>query len=150
MYLLVPCQDKKFKLNDGRKAPPQGQDGYGETEGNIGNDKGETFWQAARQIVSECHKILKPGGHAIWVVKAFVRKGKIVDFPGDWRRLCEDQGFRTVHEHHAMLVKETRHEGLFEPIVEKKERKSFFRRLAESKGSPPIDYEVVLCMRAVK
>ena len=32
-------------------------------------------------------------------------------------------------------------------ITEKKERKSFFRRLAERKGSPAIDYEVVLCMR---
>ncbi len=125
------------------------QKDYGNTAGNIGNDKGETFWQAARQIVSECHKILKPCGHAIWVVKAFVRKGKIVDFPGDWRRLCEAQGFTTVHEHHAMLVKETRTNGLFEEIVETKERKSFFRRLAEKKGSPKIDYEVVLCMRKI-
>jgi hypothetical protein len=46
-----------------------------------------------------------------------------------------------------MLVKETHDNGLFGEIVEKKERKSFFRRLAESKGSPPIDYETVLCMR---
>ena len=123
--------------------------GYGETNGQIENLSGETFWQAARQIVSECHKILKPGGHAIWVVKSFVRKGKIVDFPGDWRRLCEAQGLRTVCEHHAMLVKETRHNGLFEEIVETKERKSFFRRLAERKGSPKIDFEVVLCMMKV-
>lgn len=117
------------------------------SESNLGNDKGETFWQAARQIVAECHKILKPGGHAIWVVKSFVRKGAIVDFPGDWRRLCEAQGFTTVCEHHVMLVKETRHNGLFEEIVETKERKSFFRRLAEKKGSPKIDYEVVLCTK---
>ena len=88
------------------------------------------------------------GGVAIFVVKSFVRKGKIVDFPGDWRRLCEAQGFQTVHEHHAMLVKETRKPSLFgHEIVEKKERKSFFRRLAESKGSPAIDYETVLCMK---
>ena len=122
---------------------------YGKTEGQLGNDKGETFWQAAKQIVQQCHQILKPGGYAIWVVKAFVRKGKIVDFPGDWRRLCEAQGFQTVHEHHAMLVKETTHNGLFEPIIEKKERKSFFRRLAESKGSPAIDFETVLCTRKI-
>jgi len=31
-------------------------------------------------------------------------------------------------------------------IVKRKERKSFFRRLAESKGSPRIDHETVLCM----
>ena len=136
----------KAKYPDSQTGGDWGQS-YGSSAGNIGNDKGETFWQAARQIVSECHKILKPGGHAIWVVKSFVRKGKIVDFPGDWRRLCEAQGFKTVHEHHAMLVKETRHDGLFEEIVETKERKSFFRRLAEKKGSPKIDYEVVLCTK---
>lgn len=48
--------------------------------------------------------------------------------------------------HHAMLVNETTENGLFGEMTEKKERKSFFRRLAESKGSPPIDYEVILCM----
>jgi hypothetical protein len=119
---------------------------YGDSAGNIGNDSGPTFWQAAKEIVHQSYQILKPGGHAIWVVKAFVRKGKIVDFPGDWRRLCESVGFKTVCVHHAMLVKETNHDGLFGDIKEKKERKSFFRRLAESKGSPAIDYEVVLCM----
>ena len=121
-----------------------------DSEGQLGQQEGETFWQAAKQIVAECHQILRPGGYAIWVVKAFVRKGKIVDFPGDWRRLCEAQGFETVHEHHAMLVKETRKPSLFgHEIIEKKERKSFFRRLAESKGSPAIDYETVLCMKKV-
>jgi hypothetical protein len=44
-----------------------------------------------------------------------------------------------------MLVKETTQNGLFGTITEKKERKSFFRRLAEKKGSPKIDFEVVLC-----
>jgi hypothetical protein len=114
----------------------------------MGVTQGDTFWAAAKQIVAECHKILKPGGHAIWVVKSFVRKGKIVDFPGDWQKLCESQGFKTVCIHHAMLVKEQNHDGLFgDTITEKKERKSFFRRLAESKGSPAINYEVVLCMQ---
>lgn len=119
--------------------------GYGKTQGQIENLSGNTFWAAAKEILQECHKILKPGGHAIWVVKAFVRKGKIVDFPGDWRRLCESVGFKTVCVHHAMLVKEEHHNGLFGTITEKKERKSFFRRLAERKGAPRIDYEVVLC-----
>ncbi len=114
--------------------------------GQLGNDKGPTFWQAAREIVEQCHQILRPAGHAIWVVKAFVRKGKRVDFPGDWRRLCESVGFETVCEHHAMLAKETTDDGLFGEMTEKTERKSFFRRLAESKGSAAIDYEVVLCM----
>jgi hypothetical protein len=108
--------------------------------------QGDTFWQAAKEILQECHKILRPGGKAIWVVKAFVRKGEIVDFPGQWRRLCESVGFKTVCEHHAMLVKKECYAGLFGNIIEIiKEHKSFFKRLAESKGSPKIDYEVVLC-----
>jgi tRNA G10 N-methylase Trm11 len=72
---------------------------YGKDEANIGNDSGPTFWQAAKEIVQQCHQILKPGGHAIFVLKAFVRKGEIVDFPGDWRRLCESVGFETVCVH---------------------------------------------------
>ena len=48
----------------------------------------------------------------------------------------------------ASLVKETRLPGLFgKPVVHRKERKSFFRRLAESKGSPPIDWEEVIWAR---
>lgn len=131
--------------------------GYGSSKGNLGNLKpgsidcvsqGDTFWQAAKIIVGQCHQILKPGGHAIWVVKAFVRNKKIVDFPGDWRRLCEAVGFKTLHEHHASLVKDDVKDSLFGgTITKRKERKSFFRRLAEAKGSPRIDYECVLCMR---
>ncbi len=121
--------------------------GYPKSQGQLGQEQGDTFWQAAKIIVEQCHQILKPGGHAIWVVKSFVRNKRIVDFPGDWQRLCEAAGFKTVCVHHAMLVKETEHQTLFgHTEVKRKERKSFFRRLAESKGSPRIDYEVVLCM----
>lgn len=122
---------------------------YGETAGNVGNESGETFWAAACAIVLECHAILKPGGYAAFVVKAFVRNKQIVDFPGDWRKLCEACGFVLVQEVHAMLVKEERHADLFggDDHIKKRERKSFFRRLAEKKGSPRIDYEVVQFFR---
>jgi len=122
--------------------------GYGKSDGQLAEAVGDTFWQAAKEIVEQCYQILKPGGVAIWVVKDFVRNKKRVDFTGDWRRLCESAGFETIHEHHAMLVKEDVKESLFgHKIVKRKERKSFFRRLAESKGSPRIDYEIVFCMR---
>ena len=136
--------DDNFRYH-GKKLGTTGKH-YGESEGQLGNKQDQTFWQAAKIIVEQCHQILKPGGMAIWVVKAFVRNKKKVDFPGDWRRLCESIGFETVCEHHAMLVKETRETGIFgDEIIKKKERKSFFRRLAENKGSPKIDFEVVLC-----
>lgn len=118
---------------------------------NLGNPTGAdqtNFWMAARQIVDQVFMVLRPGAHAVWVVKGFVKNKQLVDFPGQWRQLCEAAGFVTVHEHHALLVN---HKGsshtLEGGIVEHKtEAKSFFRRLAESKGSPPIDYETVLCM----
>jgi hypothetical protein len=115
---------------------------------NIGNATGETFWSAAHQIVTESFAILKPGGTAVWVVKAFVRDKKVVDFPGDWRKLCERVGFETLCEIHASLVAEETKSHLFDgEVTTRRERKSFFRRLAEKKGSPPIDYETVYFMR---
>jgi hypothetical protein len=109
----------------------------------------ETFWHAARTIVQECFALLRPGGLAAWVVKSFVRDGKIVDFPGDWRKLCEAVGFETLEEIHASFVKRDEHPGLFgEPVVKSKKRASFFRRLHEAKHPElAIDFEVVWIMR---
>jgi hypothetical protein len=99
-------------------------------------------------IVSEAFALLKPGGLAVWVVKAFVRDKQLVDFPGQWRSLCEACGFEPLEEIHAMLTKEESHPSLFGGEHKKvKERKSFFRRLAEKKGSPKIDFEVVYIMQ---
>lgn len=107
-----------------------------------------TFWEAARLIVAQTYAALRPGGHAVWVVKSFVRNKAIVDFPGQWRALCESVGFTTLHEHHALLTEDhgtqTAMDGNHKHYIKK--RVSFFRRLAEKKGSPPILYEVVLCM----
>ena len=99
-------------------------------------------------IVAQCHAILKPGGHAIWGCKDFVRKGKRVPFSDQWQALCEAQGFRLVCRHRAMLVAHHgEQDGLFGAATQvKTERKSFFRRLAERKGSPAIDFEDVICM----
>jgi len=121
---------------------------YGESTGQLGNETGDTFWQAAREIVAQCYAILKPGGHAIWVGKDFVRKGKRVPFSDQWQALCEAQGFNLVCRHRAMLVA---HHGeqddmLGETKQLRTERKSFFRRLAEKKGSPAIDWEDVICL----
>lgn len=120
---------------------------YGNSKGQLGHTQGPIFWQAAKEIVQQCYQILRPGGHAIWVCKDFVRKGQRVPFSDDWQRLCESAGFKTLYRHKAMLVKETKYESLFgHEIVKKTERKSFFRRLAEAKGSPKIDWEDVICM----
>lgn len=126
---------------------------YGRSDGQLGamkeSGEGETFWQAARAIVEQCYFALAPNAVASWVVKGFVRKGKYVDFPDQWRRLCESVGFETIHYHRCWLTEELGEQGgLFgESKIIKSEKKSFFRRLCESKGSPRVDYEVVLCVR---
>lgn len=122
--------------------------GYGGGVGNLSNHAGETFWTAARQIVAECFHLLRPGSPAVWVVKDFVRKGKIVPFCDQWRQLCESIGFVTVCQHRAMLVTEMGTQlNLFdEPEKLEKRRESFFRRLARKNGSPDIRWEMVLCM----
>ena len=94
------------------------------------------------------YQVLAPGGHAVWVLKRFVRDGKIVDFPQQWAQLCEAVGFRVVHWHKAMLV---RYKGTSltldgEEVRHETASKSFFRRMAENRGSPKIDWEDVVCM----
>jgi hypothetical protein len=123
--------------------------GLGCFPGQLANDSPTTFWAAARQIVEQCYALLKPGGVALWVTKAYVRHKQRVDFPGDWRRLCEHVGFVTLHEHRAMLVEEYGVQGhLFgEAQAVTVKRASFFRILAEKNGSPRIDWETVLCMQ---
>lgn len=121
---------------------------YGETPGQLSQEPTQTFWTAARQIIEQTYQILTPGAHAIWVVKAFVKNGQIVDFPGQWREVCESVGYVSLHEHHAML---THHRATYQTIEGKMvedrvEYMSFFRRLANKKGAPRIDWETVLCM----
>lgn len=120
---------------------------FGNNNGQLGGS-GETFWSAAREIVQQCFLALKPGGHAIWVTKRFVRNGEIVEFSQQWAQLCEAVGFKLVCWHHAMLTEngavQMNIEG--EETQRRKERKSFFRRLAEKNGSPHIDWEDVICM----
>jgi hypothetical protein len=120
---------------------------YGNSRGNIGNSSGETFWESSKIIVQGCYALLKPGGHAIWVCKDYVKAKKRVPFSDRWQALCESVGFTLVCRHQAMLVEnhgiKTSLMGVDEEI--NTERKSFFRRLAEKKGSPRIDFEDVLC-----
>ena len=121
--------------------------GYGQTQGNLGNESGDTYWQAVAQVYAECHKILKPGGVIIIVVKAYVKNGKRVPLPMQTLKLLIHLGFTPLERIKAMLVKETVTPGLFGEVKKVKERKSFFRRLAEKKGSPRIDFEEVLICR---
>jgi len=115
-----------------------------------GEDLGHTFWEASKQILAQVVALLKPNGIAVWVVKSYVRNGQIVDFPGQWRTLCESLGLVTLHEHHALLVEDHGTQGgLFgADTTHTTHRKSFFRRLHEKKRPDlAINHEVVYCMQ---
>lgn len=121
---------------------------YGETEGNIGNGGQETYWQAVRDVYAACFRAIKPGGVMVLVTKNYVKARRIVPLSDDTVTLCQSLGFTLIERIQAMLVSETRHADLFQgEDVKRKERKSFFRRLAEKKGSPRIDSEDVLIFR---
>jgi len=123
-------------------------DNQGTSAGNLANNTGDDFWTAARQIVEQTFLALAPGGHACWVVKDYVKAGKRVPFCDQWRQLCESVGFVALHEHRAMLVRDNGSSMTLDggTVKHQVESKSFFRRLAEKKGSPRIDWETVLCM----
>jgi hypothetical protein len=130
-----------------RKTPPQD---YGNTEGQLGNAAGTTFWEAARDVLLSTHAVCKPGSVTCWVTKPFVRRRKLVDFPGDWTRLLAACGFAPFLTAHALLDRVTAEPSLFggeERTV--RSRRSFFRRLAEKKGAPPINSEQVVFARRV-
>ena len=122
---------------------------YSPTPGNVGNDSGDDFWSAARLIVEQTYAVLKPGGYVAWVCKDFVRKAQRVPFSDQWEQLCAAVGFEPVERIKAMLVEEHGDQmDIFGGVTaRRKEKKSFFRRLAEKKGSPRIDWEDVVIMR---
>lgn len=118
--------------------------------GQIGKESSETYWQAMNLVYSSTFRAIKPGGYIAVVVKDYVSKKQRVPLCDDTVRLLEHCGFEMVERVHAMLVSETQHKDLFTESgyrTQTRSRKSFFRRLAEKKGSPPINYEEVLFAR---
>lgn len=151
-------KDDAFMARHG--AGNRGVAAYGATPGQLHNlpigtirganfkDEPETYWDAALKIATRVYNVLEPGGHAIWVVKDYVENAKRRPFTRDWRRICEKAGFRTVCLHNASVIKHVA--ASFDESMQISttisERKSTFRRMAEKKGSPRIDEEVVICM----
>jgi hypothetical protein len=121
------------------------QNAYGRTSGNLSVMGEGLFWSASREIIQGCYDLIDKGGHAIWVTKDYVSKGKLIPFSDRWIALCEFVGFKVVCRHYATLVTQ----GIqltFDGTKIMSNKKSFFRRLHERKGSPKIDWEDVVCM----
>ena len=142
------CNDPKYQEGRYTAGGPLYGD-YGETSGQLGQETAETFWSAAKTIVEQTYDLLVPGGHAIWVVKRFVRNKKIVEFSQMWAQLCESVGFQLFHWHRAWLVEDRGTQlDLFGNEHHKTiKRASFFRRLYEKKyPENAIDWEDVICL----
>ena len=102
---------------------------YGTSPGQLGTESGQTFWQAAADIMAQIAMILPSGAPAVWITKRYIKAGKIVDFTAQWTQLCEAYGFRLIHHHKAMLVKDNGiYTNLFEDEIQNViQNKSFFR-----------------------
>lgn len=144
----IDPQKNSYPQNRSAEYVEKHQTLYGSSEGQLGQEQGETFWTAARTILLQCYAVLPAGAYAAWVCKDFVRAKERVPFSDQWRLLCEACGFETVEWIKASLVKERVEATLFEGRQTRtKSKKSFFRRLAERRGSPRIDNEDVLILR---
>ena len=127
-----------------------GQDQYGHTEGQIGQEESETYWASVAQVYSECWKALKPGGVMAVVVKSFVRNKEIVDLPSQTLELLEAIGFEPLERIRAWMTSRATQKSLMPDIREDytKKKASFFRRLYESKyPENAIDFEEVLIVK---
>jgi hypothetical protein len=122
-------------------------DSVGLVEGNIGNLPGmvttskkvesESYWDACAQVYRELYETLQPGSVCAIVVKDFVKDFKRVPLCDMTLELLVSLGYIPLEQTLAMLW-DIKSDG------SRVERKSFFRRNAEKKGAPPIDWECVL------
>lgn len=145
---ISPAMQEEMKKR-GHKPSASGQSAtYGKAEGQIGQEKGETYWHAMHAVYAACFRSIRPGGIIAVVVKDYVKKKQVVPLSDDTARLLEHCGFTVIERIHAMLVADTKHPDLFlGETTTTRQRKSFFRRLAEKKGSPKIDFEEVIFAR---
>lgn len=105
---------------------------YSGAADNIGNLKSENYLSAMLLVYQNCHRVLKPEGLMILVVKNFIREKKIVRLDLDTIKLCEQTGF-----------------ALIERLKRKLTQQSFWRRIYEQKypDAPKINYEDVLVFK---
>ena len=70
---------------------------YGKGE-NIGNQKGDAYWDSMKAVYSECHRVLKPGGVMALVLKGLTRDGQYIDLPQQTAEMVESLGFTKFDE----------------------------------------------------
>jgi DNA modification methylase len=71
---------------------------YNNSTTNIGNQRGDAYWDSMRQVYAECWRVLRPGGIMALVLKGFTREGRYVDLPGQTEALLLEAGWQK-HDH---------------------------------------------------
>ena len=122
---------------------------YGEDQAmrkdNIILLKGTDWEESCAMVYKNVFQCLKTGGKIAVVVKDFVKKKKIFPVCDNTTKMLSSTGFNVFLKVKAMQVSRTIQKGLFgEDIVDEKNRKSMFKIMAENKGCPKIDYEMVI------
>jgi hypothetical protein len=109
------------------------------SEGNIGQlaIEKEDYWSACSAVYRGLFELLPSGSVACVVVKDFVKARKRVNLCDMTLEVLVSVGFIPLERTFAMLW-DIKADGT------RVERKSFFRRVAEKNGSPPIDWEECL------
>jgi hypothetical protein len=104
----------------------------GQGNENIGSLREESYLQSMLTVYRNCHRVLKPEGLMILVVKPFIRDKKVVHLEDDTRKLCEKAGFVFV-----------------EMLCRKLTQVSFWRQLYQKRfpDVEKIDKEYVLVFR---
>lgn len=115
---------------------------YGDSTGQIGKEKAESYQEA----MLVCYKeIIKIANVLVVVVKDPTRKGKLYPLGDITQALMESAGWKILCRHRSMLFQEEVKQDLFgnaHKIV--KGRLSFFKRLLYQKGSPVAQWESVI------
>jgi len=109
----------------------------------------EDYWSACSSIYQQLYDLFSPNSYLAIIVKPFVRNKTLVDLPAMTLDLLVQIGFSPVTWFDMMLTGRGKQLSMMPEQVPDYEwkRASFFRRLAESKGSPKIDAEVTLVVR---
>jgi hypothetical protein len=116
---------------------------HGATEGQIGAQKPESYWEAMRQVYTEAYRCgISP---LVIVTKDPTRNRQIVPLGSSTASLLESCGYSIADYHRAVLFEERRQTTLDGDVKKSVAgRVSFFKRLSIAKGSPAARWEDVL------
>ena len=121
---------------------------YGEAEGQVGCEKGESYLSAMLQVYKE---IARVSDVLVVVIKNPTRNGKLRRLDLDTIKIMQMAGWNIHCQHRALLFEELEQPDLFGGKQKQvKGRLSFFKRLSWQKGQPVASWEdVIVAIRQI-